>query len=96
MKPEDLQELGRVSAARSRIATTLTAAMMTVYFGFILLIAFDKPLMGQLLGEGLSLGLLLGMVVIVIAWLLTGAYVRWANEHYDGALARLTRKEKAR
>ncbi len=94
MKPDDLAALAKVSAARSRIALGLTAAMMIIYFGFILLVAFDKPLLGQLLGPGLSVGIALGAGVIVAAWLLTGAYVRWANEHYDGALARLQQKDK--
>ena len=49
-----------MSAARWRIAVTLTAAMMAAYFGFILLVAFNKPLLGRLLAPGLSLGMLLG------------------------------------
>ena len=75
-----------MSAARWRIALTLTAAMMVVYFGFILLIAFNKPLMGRPLMPGLSLGMLLGALVIVAAWILTWVYVRWANTHYDAHL----------
>jgi uncharacterized membrane protein (DUF485 family) len=38
---------------------------------------------------GLSLGILLGVVVIVTAWVLIWIYVRWANAHYDAAVARL-------
>jgi uncharacterized membrane protein (DUF485 family) len=78
--------LESVSAARWRIALTLTIAMMAAYFGFILLIAFNKPLMGRILMPGLSLGMLLGALVIVFAWVLTWYYVRWANSHYDSAL----------
>lgn len=80
-----------VSAARWRIAASLTAAMMAVYFGFILLVAFRKDLLGMLVARGLSLGMLLGALVIVIAWVLTWAYVRWANRHYDEMLDRLRR-----
>jgi uncharacterized membrane protein (DUF485 family) len=78
--------LESVSAARWRIAVSLTIAMMTAYFGFILLVAFNKPLMGRVLVPGLSLGILLGALVIVFAWVLTWFYVRWANTHYDAAL----------
>ena len=78
--------LESVSAARWRIAISLTIAMMVAYFGFILLIAFDKPLMGRILVPGLSLGMLLGALVIVFAWVLTWYYVRWANTHYDRAV----------
>ena len=83
--------LEAVSAARWRIAVALTAAMMAAYFGFVLLVAFNKPLLGRLLAPGLSLGMLLGAGVIVVAWLLTWAYVHWANTHYDAALAGLRR-----
>jgi uncharacterized membrane protein (DUF485 family) len=83
------QTLEAVSAARWRIALALTIAMMVVYFGFILLVAFDKPLLGRLIAPGLSLGILLGVLVIVAAWVLTWVYVRWANTHYDAQLGRL-------
>jgi uncharacterized membrane protein (DUF485 family) len=68
---------------------SLTAAMMVAYFGFILLIAFNKPLLGSIVVPGLSLGMLLGAVVIVIAWTVTWIYIRWANAHYDASLDRL-------
>ncbi len=75
--------------ARLRIALSLTAAMMTAYFGFILLVAFNKPLLSRLLAPGLSLGIVLGALVIVAAWLLMWIYVRWANTHYDAAVERI-------
>ena len=78
-----------LAAARWRVAFLLTAATVAVYFGFVLLIAFDKPLMGRLLMPGLSLGILLGAMVIVASWLLTWTYVRWANAKYDPALQAL-------
>jgi uncharacterized membrane protein (DUF485 family) len=81
--------LEAVSAARWRIAMSLTVAMMVAYFGFILLVAFNKPLLGTLVTRGLSLGMLLGALVILVAWALTWAYVRWANTHYDASLDRL-------
>jgi len=81
--------LEAVSAARWRIAISLTVAMMAAYFGFILLVAFNKPLLGILVAPGLSLGILLGVVVILVAFLLTWVYVRWANAHYDAALRSL-------
>ena len=61
--------------------------MTVVYVGFILLIAFNKPLLGRVLAPGLSLGILLGVLVIVVAWAIIVVYVRWANTHYDGAVA---------
>jgi uncharacterized membrane protein (DUF485 family) len=82
--------IARLAARRWRVALILTAAMLAVYFGFILLIAFDKPLMGSPVAGTLTLGILLGVLVIVSAWLLTWIYVRWANRHYDAALRGLS------
>ena len=84
----DLQDLAR---ARARIATILTLAMIVLYFGFVTLIAYDKPLMGRLITRGLSVGILLGVLVIVGSWILTYIYVRWANNHYDAAVSRIER-----
>jgi len=78
-----------VSAARWRVAVTLTACMMAGYLGFILLVAFNKPLLGRRVAAGLSLGMLMGASVILLAWVLTWVSVRWANRHYDAALERL-------
>jgi len=63
--------LEAVSAARWRMA---------------ILVAFNKPLLGTPLIPGLSIGMLLGVLVIVAAWVLTWIYVRWANTHYDASL----------
>ena len=82
----DPTTLESVSAARWRVAILLTTAMMVVYFGFILLVAFNKPLLGTPIAPGLSIGMLLGVLVIVAAWALTWIYVRWANTHYDASL----------
>lgn len=79
----------RLAAQRWRIAIVLTLAVVVIYFGFIGLIAFQKPLMGSLLAPGLSVGILLGALVIVSSWVLTWLYVRWANAHYDTALDNL-------
>jgi uncharacterized membrane protein (DUF485 family) len=83
------QRLAELAAARARLVARLTAAMLVLYFGFILLVAFGKPLLGRLVMPGLSLGILLGALVIVASWGLTLVYVRWANRHYDGELEKL-------
>ncbi|MBN3875570.1 MULTISPECIES: DUF485 domain-containing protein [unclassified Nostoc] len=84
--------LQALAAERWRVSLILTGAMMFIYFGFILLIAFNKPLLGSLVVPGLSLGILLGALVIVSAWVLIFIYVRWANSSYDDQIARLKRK----
>jgi len=85
---ETQQALRALARRRWRVALGLTAAMVFVYFGFVLLVAWDKPFMGRLLSPGLSIGIVLGALVIVAAWILTWIYVRWANKVYDPELAR--------
>ena len=85
------RELRALDAARWRIAVALTAAMMVLYFGLILLIAYNKPLLATIVTPGLSVGILLGALVIVAAWVLIWIYVRWANRHYDAAIDALRR-----
>jgi len=81
--------IASLAAGQRRIATRLTAAMMVIYFGFILLVAFAKPFLAKTLVPGLSWGILLGALVIVAAWALIWFYVRWANSHYDASVAAL-------
>lgn len=84
-------ELRALTRRRSRVAVVLTAAMMIIYFGFIVLVAFRPELLATLIVPGLSLGILMGALVIVSAWLLTFIYVRWANTVYDAEVNRLRR-----
>lgn len=81
--------LEALAAQRWRIALQLTLAMLVIYLGFILLVAYAKKGMGTQLVPGLSWGILLGVLVIVAAWILNALYVRWANQHYDEAIERL-------
>jgi uncharacterized membrane protein (DUF485 family) len=81
--------LSDLASAQWRLALILTAAMMAVYFSFILLVAFAKPLLGTILVPGLSLGTLLGALTIVSAWIFIWIYVRWANNHYDRTVTTL-------
>ena len=87
--PPKEEALEALAARRWRVAASLTAATLVSYFGFILLVAFNKPLMGRQLAPGLSVGILLGALVIATSWGLTGLYILWANSKYDRELRRL-------
>lgn len=76
---------------RNRFAWILTSLMMVVYFGFIGLIAFDKSLLAMKVSGTASLGLALGVGVIVFAFILTGIYVARANTRFDRLSAELAR-----
>lgn len=86
--------LGRLAARRRGIERLLTAAMIVLYFGFILLIAYRPDLLARLVVPGLSLGILLGGLVIVLSWILTWVYIRWMNKHYDAGLRDVRRGER--
>jgi uncharacterized membrane protein (DUF485 family) len=84
------QELVRT---RSGFAWTLAAAMLAIYLGFILLVAFAPGLMAVRVGGGVtSLGIVLGLAVIVSAFLLTGIYVQRANSRFDDLTRDLTKE----
>jgi len=69
---------------RSGFAWSLLAAMLIIYYGFIMLVAFAKPLLAAKVGGGVtSVGIVLGLAVIVSACVLTGLYVQRANSHFD-------------
>ena len=89
---ERLKSLRALANRRWRVSLWLTAAMMFIYFGFIILVAFNKELMGKTLVPGLSIGILLGALTIVTAWVLIYIYVRWTNNNYDDQLERLRNK----
>lgn len=78
---------------RTRFGWTLTALMMIVYYGFILLIAFDKELLAARIGDGVTTwGIPVGLFVIVFTVVLTGIYVSRANKQFD-ELTETIRKE---
>jgi uncharacterized membrane protein (DUF485 family) len=78
---------------RNVFGWSLTVAMMVVYYGYIALIAWNKPFLSQPIGAGVTtLGIPIGMGVIVFTILITGYYVRRANSEFD-ALTRAILEE---
>lgn len=68
------------------VSLTLTACMLAIYYGFIAILAFRPDLFATRIGEHMTVGIPVGLGVIVASCLLTGMYVRWANEEYDNAV----------
>jgi uncharacterized membrane protein (DUF485 family) len=83
----------KLVSERSKFAWKLTIAMLIVYFAFILTIAFDPSALGTPLGDDTvtTVGIPIGIVIIIFAFILTGIYVRRANSEFDD----LTDKIKA-
>ena len=79
--------------ARARLGWTLTAVMLAIYYGFILLIAYDGGFLAQIVaGSATSLGLIVGLGVLVSAFVLVAIYVAVANTKFDRMTAVLTRE----
>jgi uncharacterized membrane protein (DUF485 family) len=77
----DDEELARQARRRLRIGVVLTAIMIVAYFGFIAIVAFAKPTAGTLLLDNrVSVGIVLGAAVIVLAPVLTWIYVRMVEK----------------
>jgi uncharacterized membrane protein (DUF485 family) len=73
-----------LKAKRSSFGWWLTLAMMIVYYGFIVLVAFNKEFLSQKLGAGvMTVGIPVGFGVIVFTILITAIYVRRANNEFD-------------
>jgi uncharacterized membrane protein (DUF485 family) len=73
-----------LKSRRSSYGWSLTIAMLVVYYGFILLIAFQKGLLATRIGEGvMTWGIPIGFGVILFTILITGIYVRRANSEFD-------------
>ena len=81
------QELVR---RRSSLGWMLSLIMLIIYFGFILLVAYAPKFLGTPIGTGVTtIGIPIGLSVIVAAFLLTGIYVRKANSSYDTLIRRI-------
>lgn len=83
----------KLVSVRSTYGWTLTWIMMVVYYGFILLIAFNKEFLSAKIGAGvMTWGIPIGLFVIVFTVIITGIYVRRANSEFDDLTADI-RKE---
>jgi uncharacterized membrane protein (DUF485 family) len=92
-KVKSNQKYQKLVSSRSSYGWTLTWIMMVAYYGFIMLVAFNKELLGQKMGAGVTTwGIPIGLFVIVFTVIITGIYVRRANGEFDELTAQI-RKE---
>lgn len=83
-KIEAHPKYAQLKQRRNRLGLILTVLMLAVYYGYIALIAFDKPFLAKPVGAGvMSVGVPVGMAVIIFTVVITGIYVRRANSEYD-------------
>lgn len=77
------QKFKSLVAKKWTISYVLLALLFVVYYGYIFLIALNKSVLAVKVGQYTNVGLVLGVLVIVAAWILTAYYVWWANNTYD-------------
>lgn len=83
----------KLVAERTKITIILTVIELVIYFGFILLVAFNKEFLAQKLGNSIiTIGIPIGIGVIVLSFLLTGVYVYIANKEYDELTEKIKQK----
>ena len=81
-----------LKAKRTSFGMWLTLAMMAVYYGFILLVAFNKPFLATRLGAGvMTYAIPIGFGVIVFTVVITAIYVRRANGEYDSLAEQISK-----
>ena len=81
-----------LKAKRTSFGMWLTLAMLVVYYGFILLVAFNKPFLATRLGAGvMTYAIPIGFGVIVFTVVITAIYVRRANSVYDSLTEQISK-----
>jgi len=89
LEDKDFQLL---SSQKFAISTILTILELVLYFGFIALIAFNKPFLSQKLSGAITIGIPIAVGTIILSWIFTGIYIRWANNTYDVLVKKVKEK----
>ena len=99
---EDINEKIRANPKYQQLVKTrnaygwlMTIIMLLVYYGYIALIAFNKEFLGTRLGEGVTtIGIPIGVGVIVFTIIITGIYVHRANTEFDNVTEEIMKEVK--
>ncbi len=91
LNDEDFKSL---VSRKNTISWILTVLELVLYFGFIALIAYNKPFLAQKLtaGKATTIGIPIAVGTILLSWVFTGIYIYWANTKYDKMVKNLKDK----
>ncbi|HEX9019850.1 MAG TPA: DUF485 domain-containing protein [Nitrospirota bacterium] len=97
VKKEDLlndPEFKTMVSQKNTISWVLTILELALYFGFIGLIAFNKPFLAQKVSDGgaTTIGIPIAVGTILLSWVFTGIYIFWANNKYDAMVKQVKDK----
>ncbi len=90
----DDADIKSLSGQKNTISLVLAVVELVLYFGFVALIAFNKPFLSAKLSGAITVGIPLAVGIILLSWVLTGVYILWANNKYDVLVKKV--KDKAR
>lgn len=87
----DDPEFKKLVSQKNTISWILTALQLVLYFGFIALIAFNKPYLSEKVTEGsaTTIGIPIAVGTILLSWVFTGIYIFWANSKYDAMVKKV-------
>ena len=87
-------EFKDLAARKDKVSLILTIIELVLYFGFIALIAYNKPFLAQKISSGsaITIGIPIAVGVIILSWVLTGIYIYWANNTYDEMVKRVKKR----
>ncbi len=88
------EEFKQLVSTKGTISWILTILELVLYFGFVALIAFNKPFLSQKMSADTktTIGIPIAVGTIIGSWVLTGIYIFWANAKYDSMVKKLKDK----
>lgn len=87
-------EFQALASQKNSVSVILTIVELVLYFGFIALIAYNKPFLAKKIADGsaITIGIPIAVGVIILSWVLTGVYIFWANTTYDEMVKRVKKR----
>jgi uncharacterized membrane protein (DUF485 family) len=88
---EGSREFEQLTAARRRVVVPLLAVFVVWFGGYLILTAYAHHFMGESIYRGFTVGYLLALSQIVMAWVLAWIYMRASTRQLEPRRERATR-----
>ncbi|MCX8070395.1 MAG: DUF485 domain-containing protein [Thermodesulfovibrionales bacterium] len=91
LEDEDFKQLVK---KKNMVSMVFTILELILYFGFVGLIAYNKPFLSQKISEdsAMTIGIPIAVLTIFFSWVLTAIYIFWANSSYDNEVKKVKDK----
>jgi uncharacterized membrane protein (DUF485 family) len=88
----ETKEFKHLVKKRWTVSMILLGTLFIIYYGFIILIATNKPFITKKIGVVTTIGIPIAVLVIIVSWLLTLIYVNYSNKKYDPEVENLKKQ----